>query len=146
VRTKDSPRRHSGKEVGDLDAVQHVGIEDDDKSRHDELGLLVESDVLGFRCHCVQGTVRLRIELISIGQDVEQPQDLSCVARGREAASRFSGRQRAQNVPLVVVGVVRVHPGNVEHVLLTSLWVDEDHSTLVRHGHGFGPVRRRSTK
>ncbi len=57
------------------DALQHVGVEVDDESRHGcEVALLVEAEVLGFCRHCVQGFVRLRVESIPVGEDVEQPQ------------------------------------------------------------------------
>ena len=61
--------RHRRQEVGDLDAVEDVGVEDDDEAGHGVL-VVVEAQILGLCRHGIEGRSSAGIGLVSIGQDI----------------------------------------------------------------------------
>lgn len=74
VRPEQAAGGHRGEQVGDLDAVQDVGVEHDDVAGHGPHLPVVEPEFLGLLRHRGQRRIGLGVGTVPIGQDVDQSQ------------------------------------------------------------------------
>ena len=77
MRSVQVPCRHREDEVGDLDAVEHVGVEDNDMCGHRARvpsGLLVEAELFGVGCHGVERLVGPCFEAVAVRENIDELQ------------------------------------------------------------------------
>lgn len=75
VRPEQPTGGHRGQEVGYLDPVEDVGVEDDDVTGHVLVSGLrvVETQLLGFRRHRIQRLGSVAVHPVPVGEDVGEP-------------------------------------------------------------------------